>query len=61
MVMAQETVSVRVIQVNWNLAELWVKEALEMPDQIRTEIMQQHQWKWEDTIWHLDLPEDERD
>jgi hypothetical protein len=52
MAMAQETISSRVmIQANW---------ALEMPHHIRTEIMQQHQPKWEDTIWRLDLPEEER-
>jgi hypothetical protein len=61
MAMAQETISVRVmIQANWNLAEPLMKEALEMPHHIRTEIRQRHQRKWEDTIWCLDLPEDKR-
>jgi hypothetical protein len=48
------------IQANCDLAEPLVKKALEMPHHIRTEIMQQHQPKWEDTIWRLDLPEEER-
>jgi hypothetical protein len=62
MAMAQETISVReMIQVDWDLAEPSVKEALEMSHQIRTEIMQQHQRMWEDTICRLDLPEEERD
>jgi hypothetical protein len=61
MAMAQETISARVmIQANWELAEPLVKEALEIPHHIRTEIMQQHQRKWEDTVWGLDLPEEER-
>jgi hypothetical protein len=58
MAMAQETISACVmIQANWDLAEPLVKEALEMPHYIRTEIMQQqqHQRKWEDMIWRLDL------
>jgi hypothetical protein len=51
MAMAQETISARVmIQAYWDLVEPLVKEALEMPDHVRTEIMQQHQRKWEDTI-----------
>jgi hypothetical protein len=38
MATAQETINVRVmIQVNWDLAEPLVKEALEMPHHIRTE------------------------
>jgi hypothetical protein len=49
------------IQANWDLAKPLAKEALEMPHHIRTEIMQQRQPKWEDTIWRLDLPEEERD
>jgi hypothetical protein len=62
MAMTQETISTRVmIQANWDVAEPLVKEALEMPHHIRTENMQQHQRKWENTIWHLDLPEEERD
>jgi hypothetical protein len=62
MAMAQETTSGRVmIQVNWDLAEPLVKETLEMPHHIRTETIQQHLRKWEDTIWCLDLPEEERD
>jgi hypothetical protein len=62
MAMAQETITARVmIQANWGLVEPLVKEVLEMLDHIRTEIMQQHRWKWEDTIWRLDLPEEERD
>jgi hypothetical protein len=57
--MAQETISARVmIQANWDLAEPLVKEAREMPHHIRTELMQQHQLKWEDIIW---CPEEERD
>jgi hypothetical protein len=62
MVRAQETSSARVtIQANRDLAEPLVKEPLEVPHHIRTELMQQHQRKLEDTIWRLDLPEEERD
>jgi hypothetical protein len=51
MAMAQEAISARMmIQANRDLAEPLVKEALEMPHYIRTEIMQQHHRKWEDTI-----------
>jgi hypothetical protein len=57
MAMAQETISARVmIQANWDHAEPLLKEALEMPHHIRTEIMQQHQRKWEDTVRRLYLP-----
>jgi hypothetical protein len=46
MAMAQETISARLmIQANWDLAEPLVKEALEMPHHIKTEILQQHQRK----------------
>jgi hypothetical protein len=62
MAMAQKTISGHLmIQANWDHAEPLVKESLKMPHHIRTEIMQQHQRKWEDTIWRLDLPEEERD
>jgi hypothetical protein len=62
MAMAQETSSACVmIQANWDLADPLVKEALEMRHHIRTEIMQQHQRKLEDTIWRLNLPEEKKD
>jgi hypothetical protein len=62
MAMAQETISAGVmIQINWDLAEPLVEEALKMRHHIKTETMQPHQRKWEDTIWRWDLPEEERD